>query len=772
MWCDRPIHPLPTVSAVSPGPSLCSSSSCRPTLAGWRVALRELLGLLVLVGLSQADSVRAQPAEPSRSVPISVAHAASPITLDGRLDESVWDAATPLSLRQVRPVYLGSPSQPTRVLVASTRDALYVAAQLTHNSTGTIRSYSLYRDRYEGGDRFGILLDSFDDDESGVLFWTTPAGIRGDASIHNDGIDTPAGDAVNPNWNGHWSVETRTSGEGWVAEMRIPFSSLGYTSQGDRVQMGVIAFRDIAATGEQVAFPAVDPGYTLFSPSRAATLRLSQVRADRPVYVTPYLLGGTAVDGTASGSVRSRRVDAGLSAQFSIRNQFAVDLTANTDFAQVEADELRVNLTRFELFRPERRAFFQTRAGLFDFSLLGFGADRLFYSRRIGFSSGEAVGILGGARGVGRAGSWDIGAMSIQTQASANRPSENASVVRVRRPLYDAASTAGVLTTSRVARDGTQNVAIGADADLRLAGDDFLTLKVAHTNDTNQPSGGFSSGFAQIQVERRRRRGFNYWATASRYGPDFSPALGFTTREDVTEVGWWLLYDWVIGDGSPLAFVSPLQFLGYVTTRNADGSIESALFEYDTDWEWASGFEASTDLGWRIEDLREPLELTDAVQLPAKTYGFLTTSLGLDTPEGRRWVGELDLGYSTYYGGHRYTVELEPTLNVSRHLQLEGDYSYDRVRFPGRALAFDSHVGRLRVKTAVNRRLSLDALVQYASTDELLAGNVRLRYNAGEGRDVWLVFSERQTTRPLDLRPQTRDEGRSVRLKVTYTFAL
>lgn len=244
----------------------------------------------------------------------------------------------------------------------------------------------------------------------------------------------------------------------------------------------------------------------------------------------------------------------------------------------------------------------------------------------------------------------------------------------------------------------------------------------------------------------------------------------------MTEGGWWLLYDWVMGENSSLAFASPLQFLGYVTTRNTNGSVESALFEYDTDWAWASGFEASTDLGtdlgWRIEDLRRSLERTDAVQLPAKTYGFLTASLGLDTPEDRRWVGEVDLGYSTYYGGRRYTVELEPTLNVSRHLQLEGDYSYDRVQFPKRALAFDSHVGRLRVKTAVNRRLSLDALVQYASTDDLLAGNVRLRYNAGEGRDVWLVFSERQTTRPLDLWPQTRDEGRSIRRKVTYTFAL
>ncbi len=77
----------------------------------------------------------------------------------------------------------------------------------------------------------------------------------------------------------------------------------------------------------------------------------------------------------------------------------------------------------------------------------------------------------------------------------------------------------------------------------------------------------------------------------------------------MTEVGWWLLYDWVMGENSSLAFASPLQFLGYVTTRNTNGSVESALFEYDTDWAWASGFEASTDLGWRIEDLRRSLDL-------------------------------------------------------------------------------------------------------------------------------------------------------------------
>lgn len=699
------------------------------------------------------------------------------IRLDGVLDEAAWQGR-PLPLSQIRPSFGAPPSEETSVRIRYTDDALYVGARLTQTRS-PIRSHSLYRDRYEGGDRFGLMIDRFNDDETGVLFWTTPTGIRGDASVYNDGVDTAIGDAVNANWDAHWTVETQVRDGAWTVEMRIPFSSLSYETKEGATTMGFLAFRDIAATGEQLAFPAVDPGYNLLSPSKAHDLILSDLpRGQQPTYVSPYLLGGSDHSAVRDAS---QQMSIGGDIRIQAGKAFVIDGTVNTDFAQVEADELRLNLTRFELFRPERRQFFQERAGLFAFPLLGFGPDRLFYSRRIGVSNGVATGILGGLRTVGRMGKWDLGAMSLQTEAASGEPSESVTVARVRRQISPR-STTGLLATARTDWDGAANLAVGYDADLRVFGDDFVTVRLAHIQDSDaqdnrtqdnrtSSSALLPSSYAQVQWERRVRRDFNYWFSATSFGDQFQPDLGFTTRTNVTELGWWLGYDWVMDGSSSLSTVSPAQVYGHVTRRNEDGSVETVLLAHSLDITWAGGFELSTDTEWRRENLREGFDLTDNVFVGPGTYDFASVRGGIETAEGQRWVAEIDVGAAGYYGGMRYTAEVEPTINVSAHLQIGTEYSYNQIRLPDGPVVH-AHIARARIKSAVNRRLSMDGLVQYASTQQLLAGNVRIRYNAGEGRDIWLVFTERQQTRPLNARLRVAPEGRSVRLKLRYTFSV
>jgi hypothetical protein len=701
------------------------------------------------------------------------------IQIDGHIREATWEAAHPLPMMMRAPVFDGVPTERTDVRIAYDAEALYVAARLYDRTPDRVRAYSLYRDRYEGGDRLGILLDAYNDSETGRHFWTTPAGIRGDEAISADGY------ATNASWDAPWTVATAQDAEGWTVEMRLPFASLGIQVANDVATMGLIVHRTIARKNEQITFPAISPGRELLSPSLAHDITLNGIQADPVLYVTPYLTGGgdRILQAQTGDYTRDMQYDAGFDLRYRPTNNLTLDVTANTDFAQVEADEVQINLTRFSLFFPEKRPFFQERAGLFEYSTRVFGADRLFYSRRIGLVDGRPVPIIGGAKLTGRDGPWDLGLMSLQTARQGAAPSENFAVGRVRRSAFNEASTLGALATSRTGLDGSYNVAYGLDADVRLGGTDFLVAKWAQTLDdrviTQRGVEPWASGFVQVQVERRQRLGFNYWLTATRSGPDFQPDMGFVQRTDFSELVGWVSYDWILGERTPIRLLSPFQVYGFAVYRNADRSLESALVEWDTDIEWDSGIRLSTDVEWHVEDLREPLDLPGATRLPARRYRFWTVNASVESPAGRPIEGEAEGGLSTFYDGLRWDVELEAQWNASRYMQMASEYAFTRVRFPALNMkdeptpGFDAHLARWRLQTAVNARLSMDAFLQYASTSDRLGISARLRYTVGEGRDLWLVYDEQLTPARWDRRNALpMSDARALILKLTYTFGL
>jgi hypothetical protein len=264
------------------------------------------------------------------------------------------------------------------------------------------------------------------------------------------------------------------------------------------------------------------------------------------------------------------------------------DLTVNTDFAQVEADEQQVNLTRFSLFYPEKRQFFQERASVFEFRTGGLS--RLFHSRRIGLTDdGEPVRILGGARLMGRWGGWDVGLLDMQTAESGPLPSENFGVLRLRRQVLNPYSYAGAMVTSRVGMDGSYNVAYGLDGVVRVAGDDYLTLQWAQSFDdaligadslTLTNSGQFTA-----EIMRRRRAGWGYDAVVAWAGPAYDPGIGFTQRNDFTLLDDAVSYTWLPGSTSSLIWHT-LGLSGFAFLRNVDQSVESA--EVGPEWEFAA----------------------------------------------------------------------------------------------------------------------------------------------------------------------------------------
>ncbi|MEJ2238054.1 MAG: DUF5916 domain-containing protein, partial [Gemmatimonadales bacterium] len=706
-----------------------------------------------------------------------------PIRIDGLSDEPAWEAVKPWIPTQYEPDNGAPATERTEFLVAYDDDYIYFALRgYDRDSTG-IRSNTLYRDRLSGDDHFEILLDTFNDNETGVVFTTTPGGIRKDAAISNDasGGGIASGAWINGDFNTYWDVETVVNGEGWFAEMRVPFSSLRFQDEDGRVVMGITLQRKVARKTERLVFPPVPSiaNWAFLKPSLAQKIVLQGIRPTKPVYVTPYGLSGVEqsfrLNGAGTGYPRDDdfKAEAGVDLKYGITHNLTLDLTVNTDFAQVEADDQQVNLTRFSLFYPEKRQFFQERAGVFEFRTGGLS--RLFHSRRIGLTQdGQPVRILGGARLVGRWGGLDVGVLDMQTANSETLPSENFGVLRLRRQIFNAYSYAGAMVTSRVGTDGSYNLAYGLDGVVRVAGDDYLTFQWAQTFDHERIDAGdlgvVNSGRFTAEIERRRRSGWGYRAAVAWAGPDYDPGIGFTQRNDFTLLDDAISYTWIPSATSSLIWHT-LGLTGFAFVRNGDRSIESA--EVGPEWEFAAKSGAGGSLETKVlyEDLLVPFALSEDAVVPAGSYTFFLVGGSYHVSHTRLFQLRPRVEAGTFYDGWQMTVGAAPIWYVSPHLELSGSYRFNRIRFPDRDQSFDAHLARLRIGTALNTEVSTNAFIQFNSANNTVSANVRFRYNFREGNDLWVVYNEGMNTDRDRLTPTLPfSNNRTILVKYTYTF--
>jgi len=711
--------------------------------------------------------------------PLTIPRIPVPISLDGFSDEPAWKTVPALGLVTHSPTFGREPSERAEVLIAHDDGYLYVAGRLFDREPDRIQANSRQRDSGDASsDWFGVIIDTFNDKENAVAFFTTPAGLRWDAAVFDDA----AGERpVNEEWNSFWEVATARDARGWFAELRIPLSSLRFQVRDGRVVMGLITWRSIARKNEWDIFPAIPPNWgfwSLFKPSRAQEISLEGVKSRMPFYVAPHVLSGTqqetGPDGTGTGfrTVRNRRIDAGVDIKYGLTNNLTLDLTVNPDFAQVEADDRQVNLTRFSLFFPEKRPFFQERASIFDFAFEGVDSNRLFYSRRIGLDGGRLVPVYAGARLVGRLGRWDIGLLDVQAEGPAGSASENAGVLRVRRQIFNAYSYAGAMLTSRLGTGGRFDLAYGLDAQVRVFGDDYVSLKWAQTFRNGLANEPFSLKPSRIFAGwvRRTNKGLGYGVTYSRAGADYDPALGFELRRDFSRYVASIYYG-LLPAGRSRWFRHNFNLTGLVWTRNSYGSLESGWVGASWRFETRSGFVGLVEPQVSREDVRQPFALSEGVEVPAGRYNFGAVSVTGETPGGRSVRFSATLTMGAFYDGRRFSAVLGPRWNVSAGLGLTAEYEFDRVRFPARQAEFLAHVARLRILAMLSVKLSGSVFLQYSSEGGEVSGNLRLRYNPREGVDLYLVYNERlNTDRYAGLPVKPLSAGRTLMVKAGYTF--
>jgi len=642
-----------------------------------------------------------------------------------------------------------------------------------------IQSVSMQRDVWTySADNFYINIDSFNDHDNSRLFLVTPSGTRTDVEFLHDAEGAPLRN-TNTSWNAVWDVAVVRNAEGWCAEMRIPFSSLKFQSVDGKVVMGITVCRWNARKYETSIFPLIPQElgrWGMMRPSQTRDVVFEGIRSRKPLYITPYALGGLGQKndlnepGTAYQRTDRLEHEAGLDIKYGLTNNLTLDVTLNTDFAQVEADDQQINLTRYSLFFPEKRLFFQERSGNFEF---GFeGSNSLFYSRRIGLHEGNQVRIFGGARIVGRTGLWDIGLLSMQTGKFEELPSENFSVFRLRRQVFNPYSYLGGMLTTRIGTNGVWNAAYGVDGNIRMFGDDYLSLKWAQTFDESKSLQGFSLDSARVFVdwERRNIESFHYKLNYSRAGKNYLPGSGYENREDFTRFGDQLGYGWIPAKESRL-LNHRISLAGFAYLRNLDNSIESAEIGPGWEFETKAGFGGAFSFKRHLEDVQKEFSFSDRAKVPAGRYTYHEFEAVYDSPRAGQLRFSTTVNAGTFYDGTRLSFTFSPTWDVSQRIYLFGSYQINKLNFKDRGQEFIGHIARLRFRLMPTIRHTLTAFIQYNSANNLVLTNIRYRYNPREGHDFYIVYDEgfntdRQRERPF--LPLSRN--RTVMVKYSYMF--
>ncbi|MBK7625673.1 MAG: carbohydrate binding family 9 domain-containing protein [Bacteroidales bacterium] len=751
--------------------------------------------ILLMLGLT-TRIVNSQPPKPASDLKnaLVIERLDLPVTFDGIPDEEAWEKIQPISFTMHSPVYGKDPSEKTDTRIAYDDKYLYFSSRLFFEDPSDLRSASLKRDYMGmGGDWFGIILDTYNDKENGLAFFTSPDGLRWDATILKDAVvGMPDQLPMNISWNTFWDVRTNKDNNGWTLEIRIPFSSLRFQETNGEVRMGLIVQRWIPAKNETDLFPAIPPDWgqtSAMKPSQAQEVVLRGVKSAKPIYIAPYLLTGLQktneinIAGTEYLKSTKPALEAGLDVKYGITNNLTMDLTVNTDFAQVESDDQQTNLTRFSLYLPEKRTFFLERSSVFDFALGG--NSNLFYSRRIGLSDdGDPIRIYGGARMTGRVGKWDLGVLDMQTASLKLKneagiyedilPSENFGVLRFRRQVINENTYIGAMMTSRLGADGTYNLGYGLDGIFRLFGNDYLDLKWSQTFENDVKNASFSDpSRIMARWERRSSKGLGYNIGYSQSGLHYNPGIGFEMMNDFASVRGGIKWGWLPEEKAKLYSHSPeyrILYMTYIDDRSLMSMTHTLGWTFQTKNQW----EGSANFMHNTEVVRDSLELLeDELSILPGTYNFLSFEGRLTTPMTQPFFIMTTIMGGQFYGGTRLSVNMQPTWNISRHFELGAIYNFDKLDFSGRDLHITNHILGIKTMYMLDTRFSLSAYIQYNTALKGVLTNLRIRYNPKEGNDFFLVFNEgRNTNLTREIPTLPLYSARSLLLKYTYTFSL
>jgi hypothetical protein len=698
------------------------------------------------------------------------------ITFDGVVDKEEWEDIDSLTLVTHWPEYGKASPFRTAFRIAYDQTYLYFSG-ICYDDPNLIRSPYFERDKWQMNmDQLTLILDTYNDNENCLVFSVSPSASRIDVNVGNDAQgESP----IDVSWNTYWEAKVTHHPIGWMVEARIPFSSLRFQVTKGQVTMGVMAYRYISRARQMDIYPDVPADWGFWSfvkPSVAADRTFEGIENKRPWFTSPFILGGighhheTDERTFVPTRIEDKELNFGLDIQHALTDNLNLDLTYNTDFAQVEADDQVINLSRFSLFFPERRRFFLERAGIFDFNFEG--QNRLFYSRRIGINNGSIVPLWGGARLTGRVGRNDIGFLTMQSRSINEFPSENFGVFRFRRKVSENNSYLGGILTTRLDEKGGYNLVSGLDGIIQVFKNDYLKVNLAHSlYDEDSISSFTERNRIYVLWEKRSQVGFNYALSYSQVGESYNPGLGFEARENFKSLNNRLSYGWYPKNTKSLRYIQA-DINSSLFATNGSNEMESTLFSPMVTVEWKQANKFVINYSRFYDNLRQGFNLSESIAIPMSKYYNNELTLSYSTPPVSLLNMELATTYGSFYNGRRYSLDVSPTYIISKYLMLAGTFSYNHISFDN-DINYEAIISRLRISSSLNVKWMLAAFIQHNSLTNRSILNFRLRFNPKDGNDLYLVYNETLNNQndPKNYENLV-SENRAVIVKYVHTFHL
>ncbi len=688
--------------------------------------------------------------------PSATATSASAIRLDGVLDETAWTAARPIGpLLQRDPKEEASATEETEVRVVFDSANLYFGVVCRDRAPSAIVSTQLARDAdLEVDDRILIVVDPFFDHRNGFFFVVNPGGARSDGQISNNS------EGLSFDWDGIWDARTRVTAEGWVAEIAVPFKTLRF-KPGQTV-WGLNVERQIKRLEERDRWASPRRDIWIGNLSAAGRLTgLDGIRQGRGLEIRPFVSGGEENS--------SDHFKAGLDVAKNLAPNLTASFTINTDFAETEVDARQINLTRFELFFPEKRSFFLEGAGVFDVAGLGGSNGDLvpFFSRKIGLLNGQEVPILVGAKLSGRQSGFNVGFLDVETRkatlAEGTVPAQNLLAMRVSRNFFEQSWIGGIATRGSPA-GGPGDSLVGVDARLATSyfrGGRNLSLDLYAMRSDDGGRADHAYGFKLDYPN-------DLWDVAlsfKRIGEAFLPALGFVPRTGIRKTDLGIEFKPRPGRFGIRQFF--LELRPQLVT-NLRGRVENwTVFTAPLNLETESGEHLEWNYVPTFEHLEAPFEIRPGVVIPPGSYQWTRFGGEVNSATKRRWVVDFEYSWGNFYDGRLRQYAPGLTLKPNTHLAVSLLAERDEVALP--QAEFVTQLFSVRLAYNFSPDLAWSNLVQYDSESRVLGFQSRFRWTLRPGNDLFLVAS-RGWVRRLDGDYIPSFDAGSAKLQYTFRF--
>ena len=697
--------------------------------------------------------------------------------MDGNvIDDEAWSSINPIiSFTQKSPDEGQVATEKTAVRIMYSDQMFYVSVICyDSNPKGIVISDTRRDAPLNNTDSFMFILDTFHDQQNGFVFGTNAGGIEYDAQVSGGGEgmsisstrqSVGVGANFNINWDAAWDVKTEIGEYGWSAEFAIPFKTLRFSSDKDQ-SWGANFQRTIARKNEHVFWSPIPRQFSLNRLALEGTLTGINVPTDRNIKLMPYVLGNNnkVINET---SYSKSEGDFGFDAKVGVTSSLTMDITYNTDFAQVEADEQQVNLDRFSLFFPEKRAFFLENAGLFSAGEnTYYGPDiEMFFSRRIGIVSGNRVPILGGGRLTGDLRGFKLGILNMRTGSVKNvSDGDDYGVFRLKKELPNRTYFGGMVTRKKGLGDaGYINQSYSVDGALGI-GDAIQLIGFAAKTDPAPGIKGNNDSYAYVLEANRNTQSFTNQIRYSEVGKNFNPEMGFVKR-----LGYRKVLFRILNRTRPKDFFGILELRPHITYwgywKLEDGFQETGFLHIDNHWEFRNGFRIDTGINFTKEGVVDSFQIVSGKWVPPSTYDNKELHIRTNTNLTKPFSIILVTKIGGFFNGDRKNFDTTLRYRFGDRFTSEVISKYNDVKLDDGG-EFITHLMRGRLTYALASNIYIQSLLQYNNQSDEWSMNWRFIWQQSAATGLYIVYNEAQDYDGIPITKSTK----SFVLKYSYLF--